>query len=202
MYGYYTAAVTAGSAVTPGGGGGATTPIVNQTASADVLNAYLNASGCDCSSALQAATLAFQQAAGIKPQDGYYGNGTRKALQAVLTSEGQGQTAPAACYTPKGPCYPGGKQPPAPTPTPGGCASGTVSDLTTGKCVAPCADGSSPSNGVCGGGVQPPSVGGAQAGNGPLLAGVLIVLLGGGAVAYATSRKKGHGRKRASSRRR
>jgi len=181
MSGYYQSAVTAGDAV---GGAGNTPaqPIANQNASATALNAYLLASGCDCSAQLQALTKTFQLAAGIKA-DGYYGTQSQKALATAL-----GSSAPSPCYTPSGPCYPGGKPVPAPVvPSGQGCAAGTVADLQTGACVAPCSNGSAPSGGVCG--VTPPAASAVTASNGPLIAGVLLVLLGTGAVTYAVKKR-------------
>jgi len=140
---------------------------------------------------LQAVTKTFQSSVKLSPADGYYGTNTQTALAKAL-----GTAAPAPCYTSvggkqTGACTPTAKPKPAPVVT---CASGTVADVVTGKCVAPCSDGSSPQNGVCP--VTPPAATGTvQASNGPLVAGVLIAVLGVGAVTYAVQHKK-HGARR------
>lgn len=189
----YQAALAAGQAsansTTPPAGGSP------GNGAADLLYQYLAASGCDCSAQLQKLTKAFQASAKLT-QDGYYGTGTQAALQTVLTAEwnasgnaGPAQTAPAACYTTSGgkqtgTCTPTGK-PTAPVSTK--CPSGQVNDSVTGACVAPCSGGGAPASGSCSG-LTPPST--MQAGNGPLIAGVLLVTLGIGAVTYAVEKRK------------
>lgn len=189
----YQAALAAGQGAanqtTPPAGGS------SGTGAGDLLSQYLASNGCDCSAQLQKLTKAFQASAGLA-QDGYYGTGTQAALQKVLTSEwnasgnaGPAPAATAACYTTSGgkqtgQCTPGGK-PPAPTSTK--CPAGQVNDSVTGACVAPCSGGGAPASGSCAGLSTPTTV---QAGNGPLIAGILLVVLGGGAVSYAVSKHK------------
>ncbi|HTQ47938.1 MAG TPA: LysM domain-containing protein [Polyangiaceae bacterium] len=166
---------------------------------ADALFQYMQANGCDCSAQLQSLTKTFQTSAGITA-DGYYGVNTQSALQTALTTEwnasgnaGPASQAPAACYTTSGGKQTGACSPtpkPAP-PTAKPCPAGQVNDVDTGACVPACPAGQAPINGVCTP-VSTPTTGGGvvTAGNGPLVAGVLLVMLGAGAVTYAVKHPK------------
>ena len=188
-----------------GGGGGTYNPSAGTTA-ADQLYQYLTTSGCDCSANLQAATKTFQQSAKLTA-DGYYGTNTYKALQTALNNEwktsgstGAPDPAPPPCYTTDktgkqtGACSPAAPvAPPKPvTPPTSPCATGQVQDTGNGQCVpnTTCPGGAAPNNGLCPGQpvVNPPAP--VQASANGLIAGVILVGLGAGAVAYAVGKKK------------
>ena len=196
LYDVALASVVSASQSGGGGGGGGTNPYSAATISAAQAVTNLGSLLCNLggSKTGNATVLAFQQAYNATPgvpsltADGKYGPNTQSACANVLTYGG-GAVAPPACtsYT----------NPPGTAPGGGACPAGTATDVDTGACVPLCPDGSAQVNGVCGGGaVTAP----ATASNGALAAGVLLVVLGGGAVAYAVN-KKGHGRRRAASRR-
>jgi len=150
----------------------------------------------------------YNTSTGVKPlaTDGKYGPLTQAAAAVVLIYNGGGvPPRPCTSYT----NGPGGAAVTCPAGqtlvsgqcvniAPAACGSGQVPDSVTGKCVAACPAGQLPANGVCiAGPVVAPSGGTVQASNGPLIAGVILVVLGAGAVAYGVEKKKGHRRARA-----
>ena len=219
---YGTASNLGQSAAASGGGGGAAVPTLPTWTAATTAAAQAVASAsslCNLGGASggNATVNAFQVAYNANPvtppaaslpllaTDGKYGPLTAAAVGLVL-----GGGAPAACkaYTnvpgggsacPAGQTLVNGQ---CVTTAPTACAAGQVPDSVTGLCVAACPAGQIPANGVCIAGplVAPSAT--ATAGNGPLIAGVLIAVLGVGAVGYAVTKKKHKGRRKGHARRR
>src|SRR6516162_1344192 len=168
----YNAAILAAG----GGGGGpgqnaVTTAANNAVAAINGDSNYcadVGKAGTSVNSAVHAFKAAWN-AAGKTPTLPYNGQYDQTTQAAIISL---GIVAPNACNAP---------------PPPAGCSTGQVKDSVTGACVSPCSDGSIPANGACP--VAPPVTSQASSGN-ALVAGVLLVGLGGAAVAYAVKRRK------------
>jgi LysM domain len=221
MAAYYGTASNLGIQAAAAGGG---TPPTSQFNTATIAaaqaiaqtsqSALCNLGGSSTGNAtVNAFQVAYNTSTGVKPlaTDGKYGPLTRAAAAVVLSYNGGG-TAPSPCksYT----NTPGGGTVTCPagqtlvngqcvTTAPTGCPSGQVPDSVTGACVAACPAGQVPANGVCvSTSVVPPAASStATASTGPLIAGVILVVLGAGAVTYAVEKKKHKGGRRATRKR-